>query len=74
MRSRMNLAYTKSTVDLINLIRSNNAGKTNANVGEYARHLIDMITEIKDTALMGGGHNNSALNEAVRMIKNMLRN
>ena len=68
MRSRMNLAYTKATVDLVNLIRSNNAGKTNANVGEYARHLIDIITEIKDTALMGGGHNNSALNEAVRMI------
>ena len=67
MRSRINHAYAEATLPIVEAIRRNNAKGGNIEVGEYSGYLIDLLTEIKDSALMQGGATHG-LDHAVRLI------
>ena len=67
MRSRINHAYADATSPIVNAIRKNNSKGGDAEVGEYSRYLLDVLTEVKDSALMQGGSTHG-LDDAVRMI------
>ena len=68
MRSRINFQYSKVTKDLWEATVKNNHQRGDAEIGEYSRHLIDMITEIKGTALMNNGGPKTVIDEAIRAI------
>ena len=67
MRSRINHAYADATKPIVDAIRRNNAENGDAQVGEYSRYLLDVLTEVKDSALMQGGSTHG-IDDAVRMI------
>jgi len=67
MRSRINHAYADATKPIVDAIRRNNVDGGNAEVGEYSRYLLEVLTEVKDSALMQGGSTHG-LDDAVRMI------
>ena len=67
MRSRVNHAYADATLPIVEAIRKNNTKRGDAEVGEYAGYLLDVLTEIKDSALMQGGATHG-LDDAVRII------
>ena len=68
MRARINFSYGNATKYLISAVRNNENGKGKAQIGEYSSYLIDMITQIKDTALINNGSSTNALDNAVRAI------
>ena len=68
MRSRINLSYSTATTHLIQAVRKNTHGRGNAKIGEHASYLIEMLSEIKDSALMSNGSNTTSLDHAVRII------
>ena len=68
LRARVNHAYSRATIPLIETIRKNNTDRGNAEVGEYAAYLKDMLGEIKDSALVNNGSSTTVMDEAVRMI------
>ena len=67
MRSRINHAYAEATIPIVEAIRRNNAKGGDIEVGEYSGYLLDVLTEVKDSALMQGGATNG-LDHAVRLI------
>ena len=66
-RTRINLAYSEATASILDNIRRTNAGKDSGEVSEYSKYLISLISDIKDSAVMQGGHK-TVLDEAVRLI------
>ena len=68
MRSRVNQAYADVTIRLWDTVRKNNIQGGDAKIAEYARHLIDTITQIKESALVSNGSPKTVLDEAVRLI------
>ena len=68
MRSRINFSYANVSKHLIEAVRNNQLGKGKAKIGEHASYLIDMLTEIKDTALMSNGSPTTGFDQAVRVI------
>tara|TARA_R110002020_G_scaffold8895_1_gene35705 strand:- start:4170 stop:7232 length:3063 start_codon:yes stop_codon:yes gene_type:complete len=68
LRSRINHSYAEITKDIVQSIRLNNAKDKNIKIGEYTTHLLEMITEIKETALVNNGSSKTSMDEAVRMI------
>lgn len=49
-RARIQYAYVKGTENLLKQLRRNNSQK-GGDTGDYARNMIDMLTEIKDSAI-----------------------
>tara|TARA_R110002020_G_scaffold298499_1_gene514364 strand:+ start:25053 stop:28184 length:3132 start_codon:yes stop_codon:yes gene_type:complete len=68
MRSRINLSYATATTHLVQAMRKNTHGRGNIKIGEHASYLIDMLTEIKDSALISNGSNTTNLDHMVRII------
>lgn len=68
LRSRINLNYHMSMRPIIESIRLNNLKGGKKDIGEYSRHLLDIMTEIKESALISNGSPTSVTDNMVRTI------
>tara|TARA_R100000700_G_scaffold36129_2_gene45190 strand:- start:691 stop:3621 length:2931 start_codon:yes stop_codon:yes gene_type:complete len=68
LRSRINLNYHSAMKPLLESIRSNNLKGGDKDVGAYSKHLLEIMTEIKDSALYSNGSPTSAMDNMVRTI------
>ena len=68
MRARINHSYTSVAATLVDAVRRNEYGKGKVKVAEYSQYLLDMITEIKDNALINNGSPTNNMDHVVRMI------
>ena len=80
LRSRINHAYSEATSVIINNIRKNNTRSDNTtyrwdtlaekggDVGQYSQYLVNLLTEIKDSALVSNAKSSTVMDEAVRAI------
>ena len=66
--TRINLAYKKAADKMWNLTRKKGVGQ---DLGEYARHMGDMITEIRDSALNNYEGGITEMDNMVRWINGM---
>tara|TARA_R100000808_G_scaffold24947_1_gene59739 strand:- start:2570 stop:5722 length:3153 start_codon:yes stop_codon:yes gene_type:complete len=68
MRSRINHSFSSVAAHLVDAVRRNEHGKGKVKIAEHATYLLDMLTEIKDSALMNNGAPTGNLDHAVRII------
>ena len=66
-RARVQYAYIKGTENLIKQLRSNELQK-GGDTGDYARNMIEMITEIKDSAINNHKGQMDSMDHIVQMI------
>lgn len=67
-KTKINHAYTVATKDLVKAVRKNNVEGADIDIGEYSRQMIDILTEIRGSAVNNYGDKMGNMDQVVRII------
>ena len=67
-KTKINHANTVATKDLVKAVRKNNVYGAEIDIGEYSRQMIDILTEIRGSAVNNYGDKMGNMDQVVRII------